>query len=161
MNSFRRVHVSLLAALVGCGCAAMLAFGPREREAASHERGGVIINVDYDAQPGGDGLTWRSAIRFLQDALDAAREPRSGVTEIRIAQGEYKPDQGASVTPGDAALLVAGEVIGDEQVGIKDLLAVIASWGLFSPPPAPCLADLNGDGEVAIDDLLSVISQWG
>ena len=36
-----------------------------------------------------------------QDALDAARASGSGVSEVRVAQGVYKPDQGAKVTPGD------------------------------------------------------------
>ena len=51
----------------------------------------VILRVDDDAPPGGNGLSWPTAYRFLQDALaDAAV---SGVNEIRAAQGLYKPDQ--------------------------------------------------------------------
>jgi hypothetical protein len=70
-------------------------------EAAAPERGGNVIYVDDDAPAGGDGSNWTSAFRFLQDALDAARAPGSGVSEIRVAQGVYKPDQGANATPGD------------------------------------------------------------
>jgi hypothetical protein len=68
---------------------------------AARERGRNVLYVDDDAPAGGDGSTWASAFRFLQDALDAARAPASGVSEIRVAQGVYKPDQGANVTPGD------------------------------------------------------------
>jgi hypothetical protein len=100
--SFRRAHIVLLAALVLCAGFSMLALEAREGESVNaNTTGGVILHVDDDAPQGGDGLTWRSGFRFLQDALDAAREPGSDVSEVRIAQGEYKPDQGASVTPGD------------------------------------------------------------
>jgi hypothetical protein len=57
------------------------------------------IYVDDDAPLGGDGLSWGTAYQFLQDALANA----AGVTEIRVAQGTYKPDQdeAGNVTPGD------------------------------------------------------------
>ncbi|MHC4414440.1 MAG: right-handed parallel beta-helix repeat-containing protein [Planctomycetota bacterium] len=50
---------------------------------------GTILYVDDDADPGGDGLSWDTAYRFLQDALAYA----GGVTEIRVAQGTYLPDR--------------------------------------------------------------------
>ncbi|MCH8261208.1 MAG: hypothetical protein IIC46_13505, partial [Planctomycetes bacterium] len=53
---------------------------------------GSVLHVDDDAPPGGNGSSWETAYRFLQDALaDAAG---GGVNEIRAAQGVYKPDQG-------------------------------------------------------------------
>ncbi len=53
--------------------------------------GGGVRYVDDDAPPGGDGTTWNTAYRFLQDALTDA----SGgvVMEIRVGQGTYKPDR--------------------------------------------------------------------
>ncbi len=54
--------------------------------------GGVLF-VDDDAAPAGDGQTWDSAYRFLQDALAFASEPANGITEIRVGQGTYKPDR--------------------------------------------------------------------
>jgi predicted outer membrane repeat protein len=51
------------------------------------------IYVDDDAPAGGDGLTWNTAFRFLQDAIAFARQPINQVTEIRVAQGGYRPDQ--------------------------------------------------------------------
>jgi hypothetical protein len=61
--------------------------------------GDVIIYVDDDAPPGGDGVAWASAYTDLQTALvDAA----SGVaTEIRVAAGVYAPDVGGAETAGD------------------------------------------------------------
>ena len=64
--------------------------------------GQSIRNVDDDASTNGDGLTWDTAYKYLQDALlEAANDP--GITEIRVAGGTYKPDQdeGGGVTPGD------------------------------------------------------------
>jgi len=53
--------------------------------------GAVILHVDADALPGGDGTSWVTAYRFPQDALaDAAG---GGVIEIRVAAGTYLPDR--------------------------------------------------------------------
>jgi hypothetical protein len=45
------------------------------------------------------GQTWRTACRFLQDALAIADNPANGITEIRVAQGAYRPDR-SEATPG-------------------------------------------------------------
>ncbi len=52
---------------------------------------GSVVHVDDDAPPGGDGASWDTAYRFLQDGLTSAA--KGGVTEIRVAQGIYKPDR--------------------------------------------------------------------
>jgi len=57
--------------------------------------------VDDDAPPGGDGTSWTTAYRYLQDALAEAAASGGAITEIRVAAGTYKPDQGAGQTPGD------------------------------------------------------------
>jgi len=56
-----------------------------------------IIYVDDDANGVNDGFSWADAFNYLQDALAASQ---SG-DEIRVAQGVYKPDQGAGITPGN------------------------------------------------------------
>ena len=55
--------------------------------------GGSVLYVDDDAPMGGDGLTWDTSYRFLQDALLFAAEPENGVSEIKVAQGVYQPDK--------------------------------------------------------------------
>ncbi|MCP3902117.1 MAG: right-handed parallel beta-helix repeat-containing protein [Planctomycetes bacterium] len=86
--------------------AAMLAIAP-----------GAIASelyVDDDAPEGGDGLTWATAHRQLQDALAAAAASGGAVTEIRIGQGTYLPDRGAERAPGDR----------DEAFGLMNGVAV-------------------------------------
>lgn len=70
----------------------------------------TILYVDDDAPPGGDGLSWETAFKYLRDALAVANAPGSSITEVRVAQGTHKPDQGAGQTPGDrqATFLVPG-----------------------------------------------------
>ncbi|MCH8211547.1 MAG: hypothetical protein IIB99_09245, partial [Planctomycetes bacterium] len=51
--------------------------------------GGSVLFVDDDAPSNGDGSTWKTAYRFLQDALANA----DGIEEIHVAQGTYRPDR--------------------------------------------------------------------
>jgi len=58
--------------------------------------------VDDDAPLGGNGLSWETAYKYLQDALyEATANPH--IAEIRVAGGVYKPDQdeAGNVTSGD------------------------------------------------------------
>ncbi len=58
----------------------------------ANERVPAIRYVASGAPTGGDGLSWASAQRDLQDALDDAA--LGGVEEIWIATGTYFPDRG-------------------------------------------------------------------
>ncbi|MBN2137438.1 MAG: right-handed parallel beta-helix repeat-containing protein [Sedimentisphaerales bacterium] len=60
----------------------------------------AVLYVDAAAGPGGNGTTWATAFNTLQNALSAMiAYPQ--FNEIRVAQGTYRPDQGAGITPGD------------------------------------------------------------
>ncbi|MBN2593697.1 MAG: right-handed parallel beta-helix repeat-containing protein [Sedimentisphaerales bacterium] len=61
---------------------------------------GKVIYVDDDAVGLNDGSSWNNAYTFLQDALTDANSAEKPV-EIKVAQGIYKPDQGANQTPGN------------------------------------------------------------
>jgi hypothetical protein len=74
----------------------------------------------------------------------------------------------AAVSLGPAAPVMAGggetcegDVDGNGQVDILDLLSVIQSWGNCPDEPEPCPADLNGDGVVNVNDLLIVLKNFG
>ncbi len=56
--------------------------------------GAQVHYVDDDAPPGGDGHSWYSAFRDLQQALDAVDKGEPAWAEIRVAQGTYTPDRG-------------------------------------------------------------------
>lgn len=64
--------------------------------------GQSVLYVDVNAAgPAQDGTSWCSAYTTLQDALADAWESAGLVTEVRVADGTYRPDQGLNVTPGD------------------------------------------------------------
>ena len=66
----------------------------------SFAQGGGQVYVDDDAPLGGDGTSWATAYRYLQDALI----PAPVDAQIFIAKGSYKPDDSenhAFITPGD------------------------------------------------------------
>jgi hypothetical protein len=73
-------------------------------------RAGGVLYVDAGATGAGDGSSWCDAYVHLQDALTVASLTNSGVSEIRVAQGVYKPDQGAGQTAGnrDAVFTLGG-----------------------------------------------------
>lgn len=72
-----------------------------------NEAGALPANVrvvNQAAAPGGNGVTWATAFRSLQDALACVRAGAgscAGVDELWVAQGSYYPDEGAGITPGD------------------------------------------------------------
>ena len=115
-----------------------------------------IIYVDDDATGTNDGSSWTDAFNYLQDALAAAW---SG-DEIRVAQGIYKPDQGAVVTTGDRTAtfqLINGVTLKGGYAGLgqtdpnardvelhetilngdldgNDIIDVNYPWGLWNEP---------------------------
>jgi len=53
------------------------------------------IYVDDDVAVPGDGSSWQTAYKFLQDALADANDSEKPV-EVRVAQGIYKPDRSSA-----------------------------------------------------------------
>lgn len=98
--------------------------------------------VDDDAPLGGDGLTWCTAYRSLQDALFAAV---AGHT-IRVAQGTYRPvDCAPTCGPADRTAtfhLKNGVTI---QGGYAGLGATDPNARNISGNPTILSGDLNGD----------------
>lgn len=64
----------------------------------SSARGQTTWYVDDDANPGGNGTSWSSPYKYLQDAIAVANTS----DETHIAEGIYKPDKDESgnVIPG-------------------------------------------------------------
>ena len=76
---------------------------------AATSSGQVVWHVDDDAAPDGDGLTWESSFRFLQQALVAAGPG----DEIRVAQGVYRPDE-TPTEPDGSGIRTVAFVVGDD-----------------------------------------------
>ena len=53
-----------------------------------------------------------------------------------------------------------GDVDGDADVGVTDLLVLLACWGDVDGPLAQS-SDLDADGSVGVLDLLAMIAAWG
>lgn len=77
---------------------------------SSNALAGETLYVDDDAANGGDGASWDTAYRFLQDAL--AEASGGGSSEIRIAQGTYKPDRDEANPNGTGNFSTAFEMPG-------------------------------------------------
>lgn len=90
------------------------------------------LYVDDDAPPGGDGLSWATAFRDLQDALQIPLPVGVPARVVRIAQGVYTPDRGAGdraatfrVASG-ATLLGGFAGIGSPDPGARDPRAFLS-----------------------------------
>ena len=51
---------------------------------------------------------------------------------------------------------IVGDIDGDGEIGITDLLSILETWGECSN----CISDLDHDGFVGINDLLGLIALW-
>jgi hypothetical protein len=126
----------------------------------------------YYAHSADGGSTW-SEVRLTPASWDSDRD---GLDRPAQFIGDYLgmalagrrvypiyPDTSAGdpdtytnviVFPGDP------DLDGDGLVGIADLLALLAAWGVC-PDCAGCPADLEGDCAVGIGDLLVLLGSWG
>jgi hypothetical protein len=137
------VRARSLAAAIG----AAVAFA-----AAPGMAGASVLHVDACAAAGGDGGSWDGALRFLQDALAAARAPGSGVTEIRLAGGVYRANTSDAVPGGvyDPAMtfrLASGLAVRGGFAGIASadpdardpaLHETVLDGRYFGPAPTDC-----------------------
>lgn len=70
-----------------------------------------VAYVDIDAPPGGDGTSWAAAFDDLQAAL-ASLAPGSGVTEVWVAEGVYRPAPAGGPTSASFELVEGVRVYG-------------------------------------------------
>lgn len=54
------------------------------------------LYVNGAAAPGGDGASWATAIKDLQTGIGKAAAARGAITEVWVAAGNYRPDQGSN-----------------------------------------------------------------
>ena len=87
------LRLALIASLI---LSVLIGVAPRSSVAAPTAN---IIHVNINAPSGGDGATWGTAYKYLQDALAAVADG----DEIWVAAGVYYPDEdeGGNVTDND------------------------------------------------------------
>jgi predicted outer membrane repeat protein len=88
ISAFNTTFRRLAAGAAALGCAAALGGAAKLSNAGSH-----VFYVDKSAPAGGNGASWQTAFRDLNDAILAQTSYRADV-EIRVAQGVYTPDRG-------------------------------------------------------------------
>lgn len=94
MNLKQRIY-RLFCALIVCLAAV---FGLNQAAYAD------ILTVDGSVMAcPGDGISWGTAYKYLQDALDFASDPDNNIDQIWIAAGTYIPDEDCA-TPGGTGL---------------------------------------------------------
>lgn len=93
--------------------------------------------VDDDANWGGDGSSWDTAFRDLQDALDVIARDRPPLATVHLAQGTYTPDRGTGARWESFALTSAVSLIGG--------FAGIGAANPDANDPARFVSVLSGD----------------
>src|SRR3989344_45309 len=113
---------------------------------------GLILYVDDSAPLGGDGTSWSSAYKFLQDALlKIQNSPVGTYSEIRIAQGIYRPDHSASNPNGSMNRSDKFYLDGARNINGVAIRGGYAGYGA----PSPDMRDINQYETVLSGDLRS------
>jgi hypothetical protein len=128
----------------------------------------VLVNRTVDGVPaGGGGVLFDPPVAFGVDAdpnfVVAADLNGDGLPDLVTANADDAPS-GGSVTAlvnDPVPTECAGDLDGDGDVSVIDLLLLLAAWGQCPPAPDPCPADLNDDGVVNVLDLLALIANFG
>ena len=110
---------------------------------------GKVIYVDDDAAAPGDGASWATAYRFLQDALAVAEAG----DEIRVARGLYRPDRSSAAPEGSgdreaSFVLNEGATVKGGFAGLTGAEPNAWDAGLYET----VLSGDLGDDDVALDD---------
>lgn len=102
--------------------------------------GGAVIYVDGNS-PGGDGSSWATGFKYLQDALAVAHVN----DEIRVAQGTYVPDR-SRVNPGGS---------GDREATFRLKNGVAIKGGFAGDgEPDPDARDIVNNATILSGDLV-------
>ncbi len=150
-----------------------LASGMNSRVLSVTEYNGELIAGGYFTTAGGtpanhivrwDGTTWSP----LGSGMGAALSYYTYVRTSTVYNGELIAGGNFTTAGGNVSAFWArwgadvplGDLDGDCNVGVLDLLQLLAAWGPCADCE-DCPADLDGDCTVGILDLLALLANWG
>ena len=110
----------------------------------------ATVFVDDDAAACGDGQSWATAYKHLQDALTAARNTGGTITEIWVAAGTYRPDRSCANPTGTGVRnasfqLISGVALRGGFAGNEDPAAFDLSTRDFEANTTTLSGDLAGN----------------
>lgn len=89
----------------------------------------------------------------------ASESVRTQGNRIVFAARPIVTDDGSTQEDADeAAATCSGDLNGDGEVGLQDLLMILSGYG---EPCGQCPEDIDGDGKIGLWDLITVIHGWG
>jgi hypothetical protein len=135
-----------------------------------YHSGEIYDNTDWTVEVGPSAVSWRSPQTHAQNPssnalrwgtlynfwFDANRPPAAMTSSL----GLFIPGSPSSIgvpVPAPGKAPCPWDLDGGGDVGIGDLLALLAAWGPGKSQPA----DFDGDGAVGIADLLTLLEHWG
>jgi len=116
--------------------------------------------IDNGNRGGGGGAATGVAPEALYvDVLEFAdADGLLNVNGLNIYFGELIGDPSQII---DEPTVTPGDLDGDNDVDVVDLLTLLGQWGACPEPPAECPADIDNSGDVNVSDLLTLLSNWG
>ncbi len=120
-------------------------------------------NGDYHLQAGSPCIDAGHNFGPQGEQADFEGNPRFADDPVTTDSGCGFPpliDMGTFEYQGIAGNVNYGDLSGDGEVGVADLLEMLGSWGLAIDEMCE-LADLDFDNVVGIEDLLVVLARWG
>ena len=87
-------------------------------------------------------------------------QPGGSIIDYQVVARDLANNEGLGKVLAFGIDTIPGDVDGDGQVDVGDLLDLLAGWGRCPKEPEPCPADFNGSGVVDVVDLLVVLANW-
>ena len=115
----------------------------------------VKLFVDNNSNPSLNFRLNKLADNFLEDEMKLLSTSNPGKSNFELSLFRYRIASTDFDQPASAPCL--GDIDGDDDVDVDDLLALLAAWG----PCVDCDEDITGDDVVGLTDLKALLATWG